>query len=360
MTLTPSTTRVPRWLRVLAAVAVTALVVVIGATTLGRMVADRIGTNGGGTNVTVPPGQEVDVSIPPGASAQEIAAILAAQGVVSSSTEFELSVRASGTASQLKAGTYTLLTGMQPGEVVTLLVRGPVAETYRLTVREGLRVPEILTALSEASGVPVAQFEEALTNGTVTTSLRKMPADPSLADWEGLLFPDTYEFLRTATATQILQRLAETMESRVAAIDWSRFQQAGLDKYAGIVIASMIESEVRVPSERPLVSSVIRNRLDDAMPLQIDATVLYALGTRDIAKFDREVDSPFNTYKVTGLPPAPISAPGRSSLEAAASPATTDYLFYVLSGADGSHTFTTNYADHQQAVAKSKAEGIIP
>ncbi|HEY7703613.1 MAG TPA: endolytic transglycosylase MltG [Acidimicrobiia bacterium] len=360
MTLTPSTTRVPRWLRVLAAVAVTAIVVVVGATTLGRMVADRVGSGGGGTNVTVLPGQEVDVSIPPGSSAQEIAAILAAQGVVSSSTEFELAVRASGTASQLKAGTYTLLTGMQPGEVVTLLVRGPVAETYRITVREGLRVSEMLDVLSEASGIPVAELEDALTNGTVTTSLRQMPATPAVADWEGLLFPDTYEFLRTATATQILQRLAETMESRVAAIDWARFQQAGFNKYQGIVIASMIESEVRVPSERPLVSSVIRNRLDQEMPLQIDATVLYALGTRDIAEFDSDFDSPFNTYKVAGLPPAPISAPGRASLEAAASPAASDYLFYVLSAADGSHTFTTNYADHQQAVAQAKADGIIP
>src|SRR5690606_14570458 len=110
--------------------------------------------------------------------------------------------------------------------------------------------------------------------------------------------------------TDILQRMASTMEERVASVDWGDLEDAGFDVYEGIVIASLIESEVRVADERPIVSSVIANRLADGMPLQIDATVLFALDTRDPAEFNNEVDSPYNTYQVAGLPPTPIAGPG--------------------------------------------------
>ncbi len=112
--------------------------------------------------------------------------------------------------------------------------------------------------------------------------------------------------------------------------------------------------------ERPLVSSVIRNRLDEGMLLQIDASVLYALDTRDPSAFDSEVDSPYNTYLHPGLPPTPIAAPGRAALEAAAAPAETEYLYYVLSSPDGSHTFTTNLDDHNAAVRQAREDGVLP
>jgi UPF0755 protein len=122
----------------------------------------------------------------------------------------------------------------------------------------------------------------------------------------------------------------------------------------------LIETEVLLDEERPIVSSVIHNRLAQAMKLDIDATVLYALGTRDIALFNNEVDSPYNTYLAAGLPPTPIASPGRSSLEAAAAPDTTDFLFYVLSDLEGRHAFAATIEEHNANVAQAREDGVLP
>ena len=330
-----------------------------GASYLGRQVGSFT-VDSGEDGADVEAGLEVDVVIPSGASAKDIAAILAAQGVVSSASQFETAVRAAGASSELRAGTYELITGMDSATVLDVLRAGPVGNAIRVTIPEGLRTVEIIARLAEATGQDEAAFEDALKSGAVTTSLRDLGESPELSDWEGLLFPDTYEITPTSSPVAVLQKLATTMEQRVARIDWSSFEDAGYDIYEGIVIASLIESEVRVADERPVVSSVIRNRLDEGMMLQIDATVLYALDTRLPGDFDSSVDSPYNTYRVTGLPPTPIAAPGFASLQAAAAPDETDFLFYVLSSADGSHTFTTNLDDHNAAVRKAREEGILP
>ncbi len=197
-------------------------------------------------------------------------------------------------------------------------------------------------------------------SGDVETSLAQMPAEPTLANWEGLLFPDTYEFASSAEPVDILQRLASTMEQRVGSIDWANLESAGMTPYDGLKIASLIESEAQLDEERPTVSSVIHNRLNMGMKLDIDATVLYALGTDDPAQFDREVDSPYNTYLVNGLPPTPISTPGRASLNAAAAPAQTDFLYYVLSDLEGHHAFAATLDEHNANVAQSREDGVLP
>jgi UPF0755 protein len=335
--------------------------VVGGASYLGRLVGSSVGPEDAQSGaIAVTPGQDVTVEIVFGSSAKDIAAILAGQGVVRSALEFEVAVRSAGAAAQLQAGTYGLKTLMDPTEVVTLLVVGPVADVYRLTVIEGLRVPEILTTIAETSGHEYADLETALLSGAVTTSLTEMGSEPALSDWEGLLFPDTYEFSRSAEPESILQRLASTMEQRVDSIDWAELEAAGLTRYDGVIIASLIETEVLLDEERPIVSSVIHNRLGIGMKLDIDATVLYALDTRDVAEFDREVQSPFNTYLVAGLPPTPIASPGRASLEAAANPEFTEYLFYVLSDGDGHHAFATNIDDHNNNVNRAREDGVLP
>jgi UPF0755 protein len=357
----------PTWTRVLkiagigAAILLAGLLVVGGASYLGRTVGDALGpqeASGGGPNVE--PGQPVTIEIPPGSTGQDIGAILASQGVVRSALEFEVAVRNVDAAQRLQAGTYELTTLMDPADVVAELVTGPGAVVFRVTVIEGLRINETLTRLSEATGHPYSEFETALLDGSVTTSLKEMPAEPTLQDWEGLLFPDTYEFEQTAEPADILQRLASTMEQRVDSIDWSAWEDLGYTPYQGIILASLIESEVRVDEERPIVSSVIHNRLAEQMALDIDATVLYALGTRDPADFDREFDSPYNTYMYPGLPPTPIAVPGRASLEAAAAPANTPYFFYVLSDTEGHHAFAETLDEHNQNVAKAREDGVLP
>jgi UPF0755 protein len=357
----------PPWARLLkiigvgAAIVLAGVIVVFGGSYLGRTVGDALGPQeGGGGAVNVEPDQPVTIEIPQGSTGQDIGAMLAAQGVVRSALEFEVAVRNVDAAQSLQAGTYELTTLMDPADVVAELVSGPGAPVYRVTVIEGLRINEILTRLSEGTGHSFADYEEALLNGSVTTSLVELPDEPELQDWEGLLFPDTYEFSETASAEDILQRLASTMEQRVDSVDWSDWEDLGFTPYQGIILASLIETEVRLDEERPVVSSVIHNRLAEGMPLDIDATVLYALGTRDVADFDREVDSPYNTYRNQGLPPTPIAVPGRSSLEAAAAPDETPYFFYVLANEEGGHAFAETLDEHNANVQQSRDDGILP
>ncbi len=350
-----------RWLRVLLGVGLTALVVVVSATGLARLIGGSVESSDDDTStVTVEPGLDVEVTVPPGASARQIASLLAEAGVIESANEFELTVRDQGIANQLRAGNYRLITGMEIDEVLPRLLQGPIADAYRVTIPEGLRVTEIIDVLVDASGLPRGDFETALTQGGVLSELRTMPAAPTLTDWEGLLFPDTYEFLRESTAARILQVLTDTMEERVASVNWTALNETGFDIYQGMVVASLIESEVKVADERPLVSSVIYNRLREGMPLQIDASVLYGLNTRDPGDFNNESESPYNLYKYPGLPPTPIGAPGRSSLEAAADPAASEFFFYVLSTPEGGHAFAETYDEHLANIERSRQAGILP
>lgn len=357
----PAWARATRVILTIGMIALAAVVIVGGASYLGRQVGQAVGSDGiGDAPVDVDPGEPVTIEIPSGSTGQDIGALLAANGVVRSALEFEVAVRSVDAAQRLQAGTYEMVTLMDPADVVAMLVSGPGPSVFRITIIEGLRVPEILTSLAEDTGHDYADLEAALIDGTVSTSLREMPEQPELADWEGLLFPDTYEFSRTARPEDILQRMASTMEQRVNSIDWTAWEDLGYSVYEGIIAASLIETEVRVDDERPLVSSVIHNRLAQGMALEIDATVLYALDTRDVTQFDRSVDSPYNTYQVTGLPPTPIAAPGRASLRAVAAPADTEFLFYVLSDLEGNHAFAETLEEHNQNVAQAREDGVLP
>ena len=357
----------PAWSRILkivaigAAVVLAAVVVVGGASYLGRTVGEALGEQDVTTSpVDVEPGQDVTVEIPPGSTGQDIGAILAAQGVVRSALEFEVAVRNVDAAQRLQAGTYEMTTLMDPEDVVAILIDGPAPSVYRVTVIEGLRINEILVSLAEQTPHEYDDYEAALLNGSVSTSLVEMPEELILTDWEGLLFPDTYEYSQGAAPEAILQRMASTMDQRVNSIDWTTWEAKGYTPYQGITLASLIEAEVLLDEERRTVSSVIHNRLDEGMALDIDATVLYALNTRDVAEFDREVDSPYNTYANPGLPPTPIAAPGRASLEAAADPENTDFFFYVLTDDEGRHAFATTLDEHNANVADSRERGILP
>ena len=350
-------------LRVLAATAlvvVGAVLIINLGSSMGRQVGERLETEGIASPPTVAPGLLVEVEIPFGSSATRVAEILMEAGVIAQSGSLLSAVQDAGVAGSIQAGSYQLTAGTSIEELLVELLAGPVATTYRLTVFAGLRISEILDLLAEASRIDRAEFENALQNGMVTSPFLDQSASVTLRSWEGLLFPDTYEFANEAGAVQILQRLSDTMEQRMSLIDWSGIGSVGFIPYQGIVMASIIESEVRVPDERPLVASVIVNRIEEGMILQMDSTVLYALNTRDIAEFDRRVDSPYNTYREGGLPPTPIAAPSFASLRAASEPADTDFRYFVLSSADGRHTFSVTVEAHEAAVQKSRAEGVLP
>jgi len=311
-------------------------------------------------------GLEVDLEIPPGASARAIAVILVDEGVIADAAGFELAVQASGKAAQLKAGRYMLVSGTSNEDLVAALVAGPAPiEVYRVTIVEGLRMDAMLESLADQTPYAVEDLEQTLLSGAVFSSY--LPDDvpdgvTELQAWEGLLFPDTYEFRADAPPEEILQRMASTLESRVDAVDWTVFEERGLTLYEGIIIASLIEREAKLDDDRPLISSVIRNRLDADMALQIDATVIYAIGENRgrVLDADLEIDSPYNTYRIAGLPPTPIGGVRLLSLEAAAAPAETDFFYYVVVDEDGRHGFSVTLEEHNEKVAEARQAGILP
>ena len=217
-------------------------------------------------------------------------------------------------------------------------------------------------SLAEQTGLDVAALEGALLDGSVTSDL--LPAAPeALADWEGLLFPDTYEIFENDPPAKVLQLLADTAEERVASIDWSYLTARGLTPYDGVIIASLIEREAALDEERPLIASVVFNRLEIDMALQIDATIVYLLGglpEGGLSLDDLQIESPYNTYLNKGLPPTPISGTRLASLRAAAAPAETDYLYYVLSDADGHHAFTADFDEFLLLQQEARQAGLIP
>ncbi len=309
----------------------------------------------------VPPGTPVVVVIPQGAGAAQIAALLDDSGVVSGG-DFERIVRVRGVAADLKAGSYQLETGMDVEEVVDAVVEGPGERAvYAVRIREAATVEDILAQLVEETPYTAAQLQAPLVDGSVTSSLLPEPAD-EVVDWEGLLFPATYELFIEDPPAAILQRPAQTMEARIDALDWSRLEELGITRYEAIIVASLIEAEAKLDEDRPLIASVIYNRLADGMPLQIDATVQYALPERKprLLNEDLAIESPYNTYLNAGLPPTPIAAPSLASLEAAANPADTSFRFYVLATEDGKHAFAETLQEHQANVEQAREDGILP
>ena len=356
----------PWWLamaRVGAALVGIVVVAVIGYQ-LAQSLGERVGSVSSGPTIVV--GLEKTVSIPSGSTARGIAELLFDEGVIADTGAFETDVRREGAAARLQAGSYDVVTGMPHGEIIALLVEGPPpVETFRLRVIEGLRIEAMLASLSEQTGFAVGDFEAVLTGDQVTSIFLPEQLDPDvppLARWEGLLAPDTYEFTVEATPDVILQRMADTLASRVASQDWTILAELGLTPYDGLIIASLIEKEAKLDDERATISSVIYNRLTLDQRLQIDATIIYALGKNPGALLltDLEVESPYNTYLNAGLPPTPISGVRTRSLEAAAQPEETEFLFYVLIAADGTHGFSVTLEEHNAKKEEARANGVIP
>ena len=236
---------------------------------------------------------------------------------------------------------------MPPVRIAGIIANGEVYQ-HRVTIPEGFTVPQIGERLIEAELTDEAGWQEALTSSYQRAYLTDVPDDVR-DPLEGYLFPDTYSFEDYTTASDLIDRMLDrfetvwdTVNDGTARTDYS-MQEV-------VTIASLIERECQVDSEMATISGVIYNRLNREMPLQIDATVLYALGEhKDIVTYaDLEIDSPYNTYAVPGLPPGPIACPGEKALYAALHPEQHEYLYYVATG-DGSHEFSTNFNDHLTA-----------
>lgn len=349
------------WLLKFGAVVVTVLVVAVYGARLARDLAERFPAVADEVPAQV---GEAELTIPSGASARTIGALLEERGLIEDGNEFEREVRRRGVADDLKAGDYVLAGGTLD-DLIAALVAGPnPTDVFRLRVIEGLTISAMLNSIAEQTDHSRADLEEALLSGDVTSVLLPEAAPsglPEITRWEGLLAPDTYEFRTSAGPIEILSRMADTLVSRLDAQDWTLVEDAGLTPYEGLIIASMIEREAKLDEDRPLIASVIMNRLEAGIGLQIDATVLYALGeVRTLTTADLEVDSLYNTYKWAGLPPTPIAGVRLTSLEAAAAPAETGFYYYVLVDSNGKHGFSETLEEHNRKKQEAKDAGVIP
>ena len=282
------------------------------------------------------------VEIPPGATMSEIAEILEERGVVRSALAFRLVARLRG-GEAIQAGSYELRTNMRPQAALEALSAGPApGETVTVTIPEGLRVDQVAERLAEAFPISAEEFLESAESGKHALP----PYLPKRAGTvEGFLFPKTYELSPDAGVETLIGRLLGQFEEEVAGLNWSRAERLGLSPYEVVILASLIEREARVDGDRRKISSVIYNRIQRGMRLQIDATVQYALPEHKprLTYADYEFESPYNTYLNDGLPPTPIASPGLASIKAALRPANTNFLFYILVDDEGHHAFTESY-----------------
>ena len=294
---------------------------------------------------TGPPGARVTVTIPAGSSLDKVAQILAQRKVVPHALAFVIRSRIDGHGSQFKAGTYTLRVNEPYGTLITTLVAGAKPLTVKITIPEGYTLAQTAALLhSKLPGFPAAKYLDLTQLHPVHVDVAGYKSGSTL---QGLLFPDTYDVLPSVTPRQFIDLQIAAFKANLAKVGMARATKANLTPYDVVVIASLIEREARASGDRAKIAAVIWNRLRIGMRLQIDATVLYALGKhKDVLTYaDLKVSSPYNTYLHYGLPPTPIDNPGLASLSAAASPVRADYLYYVgRSDGTGPLYFSNTYA----------------
>ncbi|RWR01906.1 aminodeoxychorismate lyase [[Pantoea] beijingensis] len=290
--------------------------------------------------------QETLFTLPAGTGRVSLGAQLEDKRIVSNSLWFGVLLKLEPELAKFKAGTYRLKPGMSVRQMLLLLASGKEAQ-FPLRLVEGLRLQEWLAEVRRAPYIKHTLADDPLT--TLTTALG---LDNSEA-LEGWFYPDTWLYTANTTDIALLTRAHQRMVALVDEI-WSH-KVDGLpykSKADLVTMASIIEKETAVNEERNKVASVFINRLRLGMRLQTDPTVIYGMGEKyngTLTRKDLEMPSEYNTYIINGLPPGPIAMPGKASLEAAAHPLKSDYLYFVADG-KGGHTFTTNLASHNRAV----------
>ena len=294
-------------------------------------------------------GREQVVQVSRGAGLRQIASQLHEAGLIRHPLPFVLYAKARRMAPRLQAGEYVLSASMSPAEILDILYRGRVRH-HVLTIPEGATLRNI-AALVAAKGMGSRQrVLELGSDAAFIASLGLVV--PSL---EGYLFPDTYHVTRDMDEADLLALMVRTFDQNYGPEIAAEAEGLGLSRHAVVTLASLIEKEAQLDSERALIAAVFHNRLRRRMRLQCDSTVIYALGeafTGNLTKADLRIDSPYNTYRHAGLPPGPIANPGRRSIAAAVAPAAVKYLYFVATRENGAHHFSNTLKEHNRAVRK--------
>ncbi len=302
------------------------------------------------------PGEKIEVTVPSGAYGDEVARILADQGLIEHELLFRIAMRVDPSRKPIRQGRYAVPKGLSALEILKILQEGQplplapdeVPDELKVTIPEGLTIAQMAALFDEPDAFVAAASDPEL--------IARVGVD--VQTLEGFMMPNTYFFDRKPTEREVVERMVDQFEVEYNRILAEATLPANYNKLQIVTVASLVEEEARVEEERPRVAAVVYNRLKRRMPLQFDSTLQYALGKygQRLLYEDRNVDSPYNTYKNPGLPPGPISTPGASALRAAMQPADVDYLFFV-SNADGkTHTFSSTEAEHLKAVERFRRE----
>jgi UPF0755 protein len=300
-------------------------------------------------------GPAVTVTIPTGSSTSKIASELGKAGVIHSPTLFRLYVKVKG-AGPLLAGTYSLQKHSHYDSVISTLEKGPPVVDRRVTIPEGFTLEQIAARVGSLPGLSAQKFLALATSGQV-----RSPFEPAgVNSLEGLLYPATYDVRPGEDETSVLQRMVDAFDQTADTVGLTQAAtKLGMTPYQVITVASMVEREAKLDEDRGPVASVIYNRLHKNVLLQVDATLLYGEHLTDPHQIDTKSDTPYNTYKFKGLPPTPIASPGTPSLQAAANPPQTPYLYYVLIDPSGKQGFATTPQEFNQLLAQAKAKGLL-
>jgi UPF0755 protein len=309
--------------------------------------------------------QEVRVKIPSGASSIQIAHLLKEQGLIKNPAIFTYYLKWKKQGSHFQAGEYALKPGTSFDQMIGQFNDGQTVkeDVFRVTIPEGYTARQIAEKLSAETPLKADVFLQDIEKPEQfhAASISSLPDNPAITyRLEGYLFPETYEFKKGSTEQDFINRSLQELDKKMATLpaDWQdKLKEKNMNLHQILTIASLIEREVVVEEERTLVAGVIYNRLNKKMPLQIDATVQYLFDKPKERLFEKDlqIDSPYNTYKNSGLPPGPIASPSLASIKAALYPADTKYLFYVTrkDGTQG-HLFAETFEEHKKNIAASK------
>lgn len=296
---------------------------------------------------TPQPDSPIHVDIADGASFAEVAELLQQQHVIKSSWAFRWMARLQGADRKIIPGEYAFRDSMEPSDLLASLVKGDVVQ-HTVTIPEGYSNAQIGSLLEEKGLADREEFVRATQDPSLIQRLGIHA--PTL---EGYLFPNTYHFTRHLKTETMIVAMVSQFEQAWTAKYRARAAELKMSVHQVLTLASVVEKETGAARERGLISGVFHNRLKRKIPLQSDPTVIYALASfdGDLRKKDLSIESPYNTYKVRGLPPGPISNPGSASIHAALFPVPTNYLYFV-SRNDGSHQFSSTLSEHNSAVRK--------
>lgn len=307
-------------------------------------------------------GKAIPFTVQPGDTVDSIGENLKQKGVIDSPFFFKLQVKMQGAEQDFKAGQFQLSTGMDTDKLIKTLTTSPTEVGQKFTIIEGVRVEEIAQTLAKNNIVDEAGFlqkagtpEGAAAYVDDFLQASGKPADKGL---EGYLFPDTYEIKPESgdKSDQVIRTMLGAMESKITPEMRQEIAGKGRTVHQVLTIASIVQREGQKKEELPIIASVFWNRLAEDPPMRLDAdpTAQYALGNKDnwwpqLNLAPGDVDSPYNTYRIQGMPPAPICNPGLDAIKAAVSPAETKYLYFVAKGESdpGAHAFASTLAEHE-------------